>query len=177
MSPEQVLTDPLEVDTRSDVYSLGVILYELLGGRLPYNTQGQLHEAVLAISQEDPPSLATLNRAYRGDIETIVGKALEKDKARRYGSAAALAADIRRYLADEPIAARPPSTGYQLRKFARRHRALVAGVAAVFVVLVGGIVASTWQAVRPITPGGRRWRSATGLRWPSKRLRKSAIGH
>jgi tetratricopeptide (TPR) repeat protein/tRNA A-37 threonylcarbamoyl transferase component Bud32 len=148
MSPEQILADPLELDTRSDVYSLGVILYELLGRRLPYNTQGQLHEAVLAISQEDPPSLATLNRAYRGDIETIVGKALEKDKARRYSSANALAADIRRYLADEPIAARPPSTAYQLRKFARRHRALVAGVAAVFVVLVGGIVASTWQAVR-----------------------------
>jgi tetratricopeptide (TPR) repeat protein/tRNA A-37 threonylcarbamoyl transferase component Bud32 len=148
MSPEQVLADPLELDTRSDVYSLGVILYELLGRRLPYNTQGQLDEAVLAISQEDPPSLATLNRAYRGDIETIVGKALEKDKERRYSSANALAADIRRYLADEPIAARPPSTGYQLRKFARRHRALVAGVAAVFVVLVSGIVASTWQAVR-----------------------------
>jgi tetratricopeptide (TPR) repeat protein/tRNA A-37 threonylcarbamoyl transferase component Bud32 len=148
MSPEQVLADPLELDTRSDVYSLGAILYELLGKRLPYNTQGQLHEAVLAISQKDPPSLATLNRAYRGDIETIVGKALEKDKARRYASAAALAADIRRYLADEPITARPPSTGYQLRKFARRHRALVAGVAAVFLVLVSGIVASTWQAVR-----------------------------
>jgi eukaryotic-like serine/threonine-protein kinase len=148
MSPEQVLADPLELDTRSDVYSLGVILYELLGRRLPYNTQGQLHEALRAISQEDPPSLGTLNRAYRGDIETIVGKALEKDKARRYGSAAALAADIRRYLADEPIAARPPSTGYQLRKFARRHRALVAGVAAVFVALAVGIVASTWQAVR-----------------------------
>jgi eukaryotic-like serine/threonine-protein kinase len=148
MSPEQVLADPLELDTRSDVYSLGVILYELLGRRLPYNTKGQLHEAVLAISQKDPPPLATLNRVYRGDIETIVGKALEKDKARRYSSAAALAADIRRYLADEPIAARPPSTGYQLRKFARRHRALVSGLAAVFVVLAGGIVASTWQAVR-----------------------------
>ena len=148
MSPEQVLADPLELDMRSDVYSLGVILYELLGRRLPYNTHGQLHEAVQVISQKDPPALGTLNRAYRGDIETIVGKALEKEKARRYGSAAALAADIQRYLNDEPIAARPPSTGYQLRKFARRHRALVAGVAAVFVVLVGGIVASTWQALR-----------------------------
>jgi len=78
MSPEQVLADPLELDTHSDVYSLGVILYEVLGRRLPYNTQRQLHEAVLAISQQDPPSLATVNRAYRGDIEAIVGKALEK---------------------------------------------------------------------------------------------------
>jgi tetratricopeptide (TPR) repeat protein len=148
MSPEQVLADPLELDTRSDVYSLGVIMYELLGRRLPYNSRGQWHEVVHAIGHEDPPSLATLNRAYRGDIETIVSKALEKDKARRYTSASALAADIRRYLNDEPIAARPPRAGYQLRKFARRHRALVASVAAVFVVLVSGIVASTWQAVR-----------------------------
>jgi len=148
MSPEQVLADPLELDTRSDVYSLGVILYELLGRRLPYNTKGQWHEAAQAISQEDPPSLATLNRAYRGDIETIVGKALEKDKAQRYSSGADLAADIRRYLVDEPIAARPPSAGYQLRKFARRHRALVAGGVAVGVVLIAGIIASTLEAAR-----------------------------
>ena len=85
---------------------------------------------------------------YRGDIETIVAKALEKDKARRYPSAAELAADIRRYLNDQPIVARPPSTSYQLRKFARRHRTLVTGVVAVFVVLAAGVVASTWQAVR-----------------------------
>jgi eukaryotic-like serine/threonine-protein kinase len=149
MSPEQVLADPQEVDTRSDVYSLGVILYELLSGRLPYDvSRRQLHEAVQTIREEDPTSLSSISRNYRGDIETIVGKALEKDKARRYASAADLAADIQRYLHDEPITARPPSASYQLRKFARRHRGLVAGAAAVFVVLAGGIVASTSQAIR-----------------------------
>ena len=149
MSPEQVLGDPQEVDTRSDVYSLGVILYELLSGRLPYDVSHKhLHDAVQRIREEDPTSLSSISRNYRGDIENIVGKALEKDKARRYESAADLAADIQRYLKDEPIAARPRSAGYQLRKFAKRHRALVAGVAAVFVVLAGGIVVSTSQAIR-----------------------------
>jgi tetratricopeptide (TPR) repeat protein len=149
MSPEQVLADPQEVDTRSDVYSLGVILYELLSGRLPYDvSRRQLHEAVQTIREEDPMSLSSISRNYRGDIETIVVKALEKDKTRRYASAADLGADIQRYLKDEPITARPPSASYQLRKFAQRHRAVVAGVAAVFVVLAGGIVASTSQAIR-----------------------------
>ena len=148
MSPEQVLADPLELDTRSDVYTLGVILYELLAGRPPYILSRKLHEAVQTIRETDPDPLSTVSKSYRGDLETIVAKALEKDKARRYASAADLAGDIQRYLNDEPITARPPSTAYQLQKFARRHRALVAGIAAVFVVLVGGIVASTWQAVR-----------------------------
>jgi eukaryotic-like serine/threonine-protein kinase len=146
MSPEQVLADPEEIDTRSDVYALGVILYEMLAGRRPYRLNRQLHEAVQAIREEDPAPLSSVSRDYRGDIETIVAKALEKDKERRYGSAAALASDIERYLTDEPITARPPSATYHLRKFARRHKALVTGVAAVFVVLVGGIFASTWQA-------------------------------
>jgi tetratricopeptide (TPR) repeat protein len=148
MSPEQVLADPLELDTRSDVYALGVILYELLAGRLPYDTMGKLHDAVRAIREDDPVRLGAVNRAYRGDVETIVAKALEKDKTRRYGSVAALAADIRRYLHDEPITARPPSTAYQVQKFTRRHKALVTGVAAVFVVLIAGVIVSTWQATR-----------------------------
>ncbi len=146
MSPEQVLADPLELDTRSDVYALGVILYELLAGRLPYNVSRKIHEALQAIREEDPAKLSSVNRVYRGDIETIVAKALEKDKARRYASAAELAADVQHYLKDEPIVARPPSTSYQLQKFARRHKALVIGLAAVFVVLLAGIVVSTWQA-------------------------------
>jgi tetratricopeptide (TPR) repeat protein len=149
MSPEQVVGDPQDVDTRSDVYSLGVILYELLSGRRPYNVHGrQIHEAVHTIREEDPTALSSISRNYRGDVETIVGKALEKDKARRYESAAALAADIERYLGDEPILARPPSASYQLQKFARRHRALVGGVAAVFVVLVAGIAVSSVLAIR-----------------------------
>ena len=149
MSPEQVLADPSELDFRSDVYSLGVILYEMLSGRLPHNvSHRQLPEAVRIIREDDPTSLSSISRIYRGDIETIVGKALEKDKARRYASAADLSADIQRYLGDEPIAARPPSAIYQLQKFARRHRALVGGIAAVFVVLAAGIVVSTSQAIR-----------------------------
>ena len=148
MSPEQVLADPLELDTRSDVYALGVILYELLAARLPYRLSSKIVEAARTIREEDPAPLSSISRVYRGDVETIVAKALEKDKARRYPSAAALAADIRSYLADEPIAARPASTAYQLQKFARRHRALVGGVAAVFVALAAGTVVSTWQALR-----------------------------
>ena len=148
MSPEQVLGDPLELDTRSDVYALGVILYELLAGRLPYNIGNKLHEALQAIREEDPARLGSMNHSYRGDIETIVAKALEKDKTRRYGSAAELAADIRRHLTDEPIVARPASVGYQFQKFARRHKALVGGAAAVIVVLIGGIVVSASQAAR-----------------------------
>ncbi|MDO8679566.1 MAG: serine/threonine-protein kinase, partial [Acidobacteriota bacterium] len=88
MSPEQVLADPLELDTRSDVYALGVIMYQLLAGHLPYNVDRKLHEAVQAIRDEEPMPLSSVSRLYRGDIETIVAKALEKDKERRYGSAA-----------------------------------------------------------------------------------------
>ena len=149
MSPEQVLGDPQALDIRGDVYSLGVILYELLAGKLPYNTNGKaLDEAVRAIREEDPPPISSIRRSYRGDIATIVAKALEKDKARRYASAADLGSDIERFLTDEPIMARPASAGYQLQKFARRHKALVAGTTAVFLVLTAGVVASTWEAMR-----------------------------
>jgi eukaryotic-like serine/threonine-protein kinase len=148
MSPEQVLADPMELDTRSDVYALGVVLYQMLAQRLPYKISSRLHEAVRTIQEHEPKPLSTVSSAYRGDIETIVGKALEKDKTRRYSSAAEFAADIRRYLHDEPIMARPASTIYQLRKFARRHKALVFGVAAVFVVLIAGIIVSTREAAR-----------------------------
>jgi len=149
MSPEQVLADPLALDIRSDVYALGVILYELLASKLPYTTRGKaMHEVVQAIREEDPAPLSSIDRSYRGDIETIVAKALEKDKARRYASATELAGDIRRHLTDVPIVARPPSPTYRLRKFARRHKALVTGTALVFLVLVAGVVASTREAVR-----------------------------
>jgi tetratricopeptide (TPR) repeat protein len=149
MSPEQVAADPLEIDTRSDVYALGVMLYESLTGQLPYDVSGRmLHDAVRVIREVDPRPLSSFDTRLRGDLETIVAKALEKDRERRYASAAALGEDLRRYLADEPIAARPPSAGYQLRKFARRHRGLVAGAATVLAVLVVGVVVATSEAVR-----------------------------
>src|SRR5262245_53594340 len=148
MSPEQVLADPLELDTRSDVYALGVMLYELLAGRLPYNISRKIHEALHAIREEDPSKLSSVDRSFRGDVETIVAKALEKDKNRRYASAAELAADISHYLKDEPIVARPPSTTNQRQRVGRRHKALVIAIAAVIVVLAAGVVVSVGQMFR-----------------------------
>jgi len=147
MSPEQVQADPALLDERSDVYSLGVVLYELLAGRLPYRVDHQLTEAIRAVREDDPAPLGTIDRGYRGDLEVIVGKALEKDRVRRYASAGELAADLQRYLANEPILAVRPTAAYQARKFVRRHRGLVSAAAAVFAVLVAGITVSTWQAI------------------------------
>ncbi len=149
MSPEQIAADPREIDTRADVYALGATLYELLTGCPPHAVQGKLlHEATRIICEVPPARLGTLDRSLRGDLETIVAKALEKDKARRYQTAADLAADIGRYLNDEPIAARPPGTVYQTVKFARRNKPLVAGLAAGFALLAAGVVASTYWAFR-----------------------------
>ena len=149
MSPEQVNADPQDLDIRSDVYSLGVILYELLAGQLPYDLgRKMIFEAARVILVEDPAPLSTINRSLKGDVETIVGKALEKEKSRRYASAEDFASDLRRYLSDEPIAARPASAVYQLRKFAQRNRALVSGLALAALILVAGTVVSVWQAVR-----------------------------
>ena len=149
MSPEQVVGDMSELDTRSDVYALGVILYELLSGRLPFDvSRKSLPEAVRIIREEEPARLSAITRSLPADIDTIVSKALEKDKLRRYGSAADLAEDIRRFLRNEPIVARRPSASYQIRKFAHRHKGLVGGAVAVLLALVAGVIVSTWQAVR-----------------------------
>ena len=147
MSPEQVMADPNALDTRSDVYALGVILYELLAGRLPYTISKDLHETIMAIRETDPSRLSAVNRTYRGDIETIVAKALEKDKTRRYASAAEMAADIGRYLRDEPIIARPPTASYQLKKFTRRNKPLVFAAGTIFVVMIAATVVSLREAV------------------------------
>jgi eukaryotic-like serine/threonine-protein kinase len=149
MSPEQIAGDPARLDGRSDVYTLGVILFELLAQRLPYHLD-QLpgHEVARVIQEQEPSRLGSINTLYRGDVEIIVGKALEKVKSRRYASAGDLASDIRRYLRGEAILARPASALYQLRKFTRRHKALVAGVSGVIAALVVGTVVSILFAVR-----------------------------
>ncbi len=149
MSPEQAGGDPQAIDTRTDVYSLGVVLYELLSGRLPYMLErSALPEAVRVIQEEEPSKLSSHDRALRGDVETIVQKALEKDKQRRYPSAQAMADDIRRFLADEPILARAPSAWYQLTKFARRNRILVGGIGAVGLALLAGAAVATHLYLR-----------------------------
>jgi tetratricopeptide (TPR) repeat protein/predicted Ser/Thr protein kinase len=147
MSPEQASGDPREIDIRSDVYALGVVGYELLSGRLPYDlSERMIHEAVRIVREEPPMPIASIRPALRGDVATIFGKALEKDRERRYQSASEFGEDIRRTLRDEPITARPASAIYQLRKFAKRNTGLVAS-AAIIVLLLAGVIVTSLLAV------------------------------
>lgn len=149
MSPEQVGGDPSDVDTRSDIYALGLILYELLAGMPAHNLDRcAISEAARVIREHDPAPLGSIERSFRGDIENIVAKAIDKDRQRRYQSAGEMAGDIQRFLDDQPISARPASRLYQIRKFARRNRALVIGISIAFLALSIGSVAATWQAFR-----------------------------
>ena len=161
MSPEQAEMSGQNIDTRTDIYSLGVILYELLTGARPFESKelrrGALDEIRRKIREEDPPKpstrlstmgeastasaqkrrieLPTLVRQIRGDLDLITMKALEKDRTRRYGTPSEIKADIERFLSHEPIIARPPSASYLIKKFVRRHRAGV-GVASLLIVLL-----------------------------------------
>jgi tetratricopeptide (TPR) repeat protein len=174
MSPEQAELTGQDIDTRTDVYALGVMLYELLVGALPFDTkeflQAGLEEIVRKIREDEPPrpstrlttlgehstesakrrqtELPALKRELSGDLDWITMKALEKDRTRRYGSPLELAADVERYLTSQPILARPPSSAYLLKKFARRNRVVVAGVLATFVALAAGAVVSTVFGMR-----------------------------
>ena len=174
MSPEQAELSGLDVDTRSDVYSLGVVLYELLAGTQPFDAKelrtAGFDEMRRRIREEEPQKPSTrvsslgdasrvaaerrrtdiqgLARTLRGDLDWIVMKALEKDQTRRYGSPSDLAADVGRYLQDEPVEASPPNTIYRIHKFARRHRVGVAAGAMVAVALVAGVVGTAIGFVR-----------------------------
>ena len=149
MSPEQVAGDPDGIDYRADVYALGVLAYELLTGRLPLDVGGRpLTEALAVIRHRAPAPLGRIDDSLQGDVETIVGRALEKEPDRRYSSAGELADDVDRHLADEPIRARPASRVYLLRKFARRNRTAVSLVAALIAVLVSSAAVAAWLAWR-----------------------------
>jgi tetratricopeptide (TPR) repeat protein/serine/threonine protein kinase len=176
MSPEQAGQSGLDIDTRSDIYSLGVVLYELLTGTTPFSRerfrQAAYDEIRRIIREEEPPRPSTrlseskeslpsisaqrqleparLTKLVRGELDWIVMKCLEKDRNRRYETANGLARDVERYLNDEPVAAGPPSSGYRLRKFLRRHRGPVLAAAVILILLVAGIIGTSLGLVRAV---------------------------
>lgn len=159
MSPEQVSGNLEDLDLRSDIYALGVLLFELLTGKLPHDLVGRsVPDAARVIQEVDPQRLVSIDTMFRGDVDVIVAKAMEKEASRRYASAAEMAADVRRHLADEPIVARVPSSFYHARKFAKRNKAFVGGVLATMLALVAGAIFALNYALESK-------RSATEARW------------
>jgi len=149
MAPEQLRAGGTHADERSDVYALGAIGYELLAHRVPIEVARlPLAEAARRVVEDEPAPLGALDRALAGDLATVIGKALAKERARRYASAAALRDDLVRWLHHEPIQARPPSALYTFGRFARRHRAPVAALATVLVAALVTAALSLRAAAR-----------------------------
>lgn len=148
MSPEQTRGQQSEVDTRADVYALGVILYELLTGHLPFSYEQIRSQKTTDAARPSTRSNKTCVRdtSLRGDLDWIVLKALESEKDRRYSGVAALAEDIKRHLANEPVSAGPPTATYRLKKFARRHRAFATSFVVALAAIIAGASVAVWQA-------------------------------
>jgi len=144
MSPEQFDADPHDIDTRCDIYTLGVVLFELLSGKLPHDVSGKnIYDTAKSVREDKPNSLSASNPDLGGELEIIVQKALRKDRDQRYQSAYGLALDIRRFIIGDAISARPLSFRYQIRVFARRNKSVVGLVAAAFAILLAGVITTT----------------------------------
>ncbi|MGE0145616.1 MAG: tetratricopeptide repeat protein [Planctomycetota bacterium] len=160
MSPEQASGDPDRVDVRTDVYSVGVLGYQLLAGCLPIAVDGAtLAEGLRRLAEEDPRPLGAHDESLRGDLQTIFGKALRKEPEQRYPSMQAFAEDLRRFLSHQPISARPATLGYLSARFARRHSGLVAGALLALCAMTGGTIASVTWAVRADDEAARATRA------------------